>query len=140
MRRRHLSESVKKRVAADQEWRCAKCAKILPATFQVDHVIPHAIGGSDHPRNLEALCVDCHASKSQVENARIAHHKKLLKSCEGRGRSGASASAVPCWQCHRVVSTYFVHQCDNRGEDGLYDTLMLNSFDGVAEDPLGDCV
>ena len=105
---------MKKRVGASQEWKCAKCAKLLPATFQVDHVIPHAIGGSDHPSNLEALCVECHAAKSQSENARIAHHKKLEKLC-------IRSSEVPCWTCHRVVSTYFEHACDHRGEDGLYD-------------------
>ena len=114
MKRRHLGESMKKRVGASQEWKCAKCAKLLPATFQVDHVIPHAIGGSDHPSNLEALCVECHAAKSQSENARIAHHKKLEKLC-------TRSSEVPCWTCHRVVSTYFEHACDHRGEDGLYD-------------------
>jgi 5-methylcytosine-specific restriction endonuclease McrA len=115
MKRRHLGESMKKRVGAAQEWRCAHCAKLLPATFQVDHVKPHAIGGSDHPSNLEALCVECHASKSQTENARIAHHKKLLIHCEN------SNSAKPCWTCHRVISTYFTHHCDNLGEDGLYE-------------------
>ena len=114
-RQRRLGESTKKRVAASQEWRCATCTKILPATFQVDHVYPHALGGSDHPSNLEALCVECHATKSQVEQARIAHHKKLEKQCE------ISSSYIPCWTCHRIVSTYFVHNCDYRGEDGLYE-------------------
>ena len=61
---------MKKRVAASQEWRCAKCTKILPPTFQVDHVFPHSLGGTDHPCNLEALCVECHAAKSQIEQAR----------------------------------------------------------------------
>ena len=116
-RQRRLGESMKKRVAASQEWRCATCTKILPATFQVDHVYPHALGGSDHPSNLEALCVECHAAKSQVEQARIAHHKKMEKQCE------TSSSSVPCWTCHRIVSTYFIHTCDHRGEDGLYDVL-----------------
>ena len=114
MRRRHLGESTKKRVAATQGWTCAKCKKMLPATFQVDHVTPHAVGGSDHPSNLEALCVECHASKSQVEQARIAHHKKLEKTC------APYASYTPCWTCHRIVSTYFTHSCDHRGEDGLF--------------------
>ena len=106
---------MKKRVAAAQEWKCATCTKILPATFQVDHVYPHALGGSDHPSNLEALCVECHASKSQIEQARIAHHKKMEKWCQ-------SSSSKVCWTCHRIVSTNFKHTCDHRGEEGLYDT------------------
>lgn len=122
-RQRKLGESMKKRVAASQEWRCAKCVKILPATFQVDHVFPHSLGGSDHPSNLEALCVECHASKSQVEQARIAHHKKLEALCAGSNTTG------PCWSCHRIVSTFFTHTCDNRGEEGLYDPQMLNLVD-----------
>lgn len=116
-RKRHLGNSMKKRVGASQEWRCAKCKELLPATFQVDHVVPHAIGGTDHPSNLEALCVECHAAKSQSEMARISHHKQLLKICE------TELSSTACWHCHRIVSTYFDHtqSCDHRGEDGLYD-------------------
>ena len=124
MRHRKLGESMKKRVAAAQEWRCAKCTKLLPATFQVDHVFPHALGGTDHPSNLEALCVECHASKSQVEQARIAYHKKLEKLVA----SPNTSSSVPCWTCHRIVSTYFTHTCDNRGEDGLYDKVQENAY------------
>jgi len=120
MRRRHLQESVKKRVAASQEWKCAQCDRVLPATFQVDHVYPHALGGSDHPDNLEALCVECHARKSQVEQRRIAYHKKCLQLLESQG---SNRSFVPCWTCHRIVSTYFTHTCDHRGEDGLYDRV-----------------
>jgi hypothetical protein len=127
MRRRHLGESTKKRVAAGQEWRCAKCNKILSATFQVDHVIPHSIGGSDHPSNLEALCVECHADKSQIEQSRISHHKRLLKLCQ------ESKSAVPCWTCHRIVSTHFQHTCDHRGLDGIYDDLHDNMYEDLQE-------
>ena len=112
---------MKKRVAATQEWRCAKCNKVLPATFQVDHVYPHALGGSDHPSNLEALCVECHASKSQIEQARIAHHKKLDTLC----LTIPKQHAVPCWTCHRIVSTFFKHTCDHRGEEGMYDKWHL---------------
>ena len=131
MRHRRLGESMKKRVAAHQEWRCANCTKMLPATFQVDHVFPHALGGSDHPSNLEALCVECHASKSQIEQARIAHHKKLERLCQ----SGTPSSA-PCWTCHRIVSTYFTHTCDNRGEEGLYENVYtLSNAQVVVEQP-----
>lgn len=117
---RRLGESMKKRVAAAQEWRCATCQKMLPATFQVDHVFPHSLGGSDHPSNLEALCVECHASKSQAEQARIAHHKKL------QTLALSCPSAQACWTCHRIVSTHFHHICDHRGEEGLYDTTTID--------------
>ncbi|MGP5121968.1 HNH endonuclease [Glutamicibacter ardleyensis] len=32
---------------------------------QVDHVIPHARGGSDHPSNLIVCCAACNASKGE---------------------------------------------------------------------------
>jgi hypothetical protein len=127
MRHRRLGKSMKKRVAASQEWRCAKCTKILPPTFQVDHVFPHSLGGTDHPCNLEALCVECHAAKSQIEQARIAHHKKLEKRCLSDRHS------VPCWTCHRIVSTYFTHTCDYRGENGLYDNMYEDMYEDIAQ-------
>lgn len=50
---RRLGESMKKRVAAAQEWRCATCQKMLPATFQVDHVFPHSLGAAITPPTLK---------------------------------------------------------------------------------------
>jgi hypothetical protein len=35
--------------------------------FELDHVRPLSDGGSDDPSNLQALCVKCHAQKSQSE-------------------------------------------------------------------------
>ena len=28
-----------------------------------DHIIPHALGGSNEPENIQILCVDCNLSK-----------------------------------------------------------------------------
>src|SRR3989344_1371026 len=109
-KRRRLSESVKKRVAAAQSWRCAEFAQLLPATYQVDHIIPHCIGGSDDIRNLRALCVSCHATKTQCEGPRIQHHRTLVAS------SSTLPSSTVCWHCPRILSTYFTHECDHRGE------------------------
>ena len=67
-RRRKVSEKTKKIVAAGQAWRCKLCNDILQSTYQVDHVVPLYRGGSNAPDNLRALCVGCHAEKTQNES------------------------------------------------------------------------
>ena len=66
-RLRRVTESVKKRVAASQAWKCAACAEVLQATYQIDHRQPLWRGGSNEPDNLQALCPNCHAAKTQIE-------------------------------------------------------------------------
>lgn len=41
-------------------YRCQQCGR--PANH-VDHVIPKARGGTDHPSNLQALCASCNLEK-----------------------------------------------------------------------------
>jgi len=40
--------------------------QVIQAT-EVDHKIPRARGGSDHPDNLQALCKSCHSAKTLRE-------------------------------------------------------------------------
>jgi 5-methylcytosine-specific restriction protein A len=52
---------------------CGHCrdntGQLTPAT-QVDHIIPKAQGGTDHPENLQSLCAPCHSRKTQQERQR----------------------------------------------------------------------
>jgi hypothetical protein len=66
--KRSVSETKKKYVAAQQNWRCGHCDKQLPAWFEVDHKIRLEHGGSNHIDNLVALCRDCHGEKTAIEN------------------------------------------------------------------------
>lgn len=66
--KRSVSETKKKYVAAQQNWKCGKCGKQLPAWFEVDHKIRLEYGGSNHIDNLVALCRDCHGEKTAIEN------------------------------------------------------------------------
>ena len=66
--KRSVSETKKKFVAANQNWKCAKCSTQLPAWFEVDHKIRLDRGGDNHVNNLEALCRNCHGKKTAMES------------------------------------------------------------------------
>ena len=42
-------------------FRCQLCGQ---KATQADHIIPRAMGGTDDPGNLQALCTHCHAVKT----------------------------------------------------------------------------
>ena len=66
--KRCVSETKKKFVASQQNWKCGHCQKQLPAWFETDHKIRLEHGGSNHVDNLVALCRDCHGRKTAMEN------------------------------------------------------------------------
>ena len=65
--KRCVSETKKKFVAANQNWKCAHCSVQLPAWFEVDHKTRLDRGGDNHISNLEALCRNCHGKKTAME-------------------------------------------------------------------------
>lgn len=66
--KRCVSETKKKFVAANQNWKCAHCSVQLPAWFEVDHKTRLDRGGDNHISNLEALCRNCHGKKTAMES------------------------------------------------------------------------
>lgn len=66
--KRSVSETKKKFVAAQQNWKCGDCGEQLTAWFEVDHKIRLEYGGSNHIDNLVALCRECHGKKTTIEN------------------------------------------------------------------------
>ena len=86
---RRWTASEKRLVGARQEWRCADCAALLPATFECDHVQPLHNGGLDELENAEALCQRCHGAKTLRE--RIAFEKKrtaAIREAKARAADG----------------------------------------------------
>lgn len=65
--KRSVSESKKKYIASKQGWKCRECTNILPATYEVDHIIRLQHGGSNEMDNLQALCPSCHRNKTMME-------------------------------------------------------------------------
>jgi hypothetical protein len=64
--KRSVGETKKKYVAANQNWKCAKCTTQLSAWFEVDHKTSLEHGGSNEVSNLEALCRECHGEKTAI--------------------------------------------------------------------------
>lgn len=64
---RQVSQLMKKKVAAQQQWRCGHCQAVLDASFEVDHITPLFRGGENNEQNLVALCRNCHGKKTVEE-------------------------------------------------------------------------
>lgn len=111
MSKRKLKESDKKIIASNQEWKCNVCLKILPSTYQIDHIIPFSISNNDNIINLQALCANCHSKKTQQEYNRILKFKKL---CSLQKKD-------LCWYCLSDISSF--HKCDKE----LIPITIINS-------------
>ena len=66
--KRSVSETKKKYVASNQNWKCGNCQSQLDHTFEIDHKIRLEYGGGNDVQNLIALCRNCHGRKTANEN------------------------------------------------------------------------
>ena len=66
--KRCVSETKKKYVAAQQDWKCGDCDNKLDHTYEIDHKIRLEYGGGNDVQNLVALCRNCHGRKTAAEN------------------------------------------------------------------------
>jgi hypothetical protein len=72
-RKRAITNRERLKVAAAQDWLCARCQKTFgpELTFEVDHKISWAEGGTNHHINLQALCPNCHAEKTHQDRDKV---------------------------------------------------------------------
>ena len=66
--KRSVSETKKKYVASQQNWKCGHCECQLNAWFEVDHKVRLEHNGGNDVGNLVALCRECHGKKTAMEN------------------------------------------------------------------------
>jgi hypothetical protein len=66
--KRSVSETKKKYVASQQDWKCGHCKSQLDHTFEIDHRVRLEYGGGNDVDNLIALCRNCHGKKTASEN------------------------------------------------------------------------
>jgi len=61
-----------------QKGRCAECGTPLKKKYDVDHIKPIALGGSNDRRNLQLLCGPCNRAKGAKHPLRFAQEKGRL--------------------------------------------------------------
>jgi 5-methylcytosine-specific restriction protein A len=57
---------IRKRIALRDLYTCQRCGAVV-AHFEIDHIVPLFLGGSDSDINRQLLCVSCHKEKSDEE-------------------------------------------------------------------------
>lgn len=101
---RKLSESQKKVVAYRQKYNCNECKCLLPPSYEVDHILPLALGGTNGLSNLQALCPPCHTLKTRSQRHKVlgstAARANAERSCANCGTSGVTLLA--CARCKTV--------------------------------------
>lgn len=70
MLRRHITPIERNSIAQKQDYKCNTCHQLLPVVYEIDHVHELCDGGEDNHDNLQALCPNCHRSKTQFESSR----------------------------------------------------------------------
>ena len=59
-----------------QDHKCNECKKVIDLKkCQFDHIIPLGAGGEDNINNIQALCIDCHYTKSKSEHENGEYHR-----------------------------------------------------------------
>jgi hypothetical protein len=64
-----VSNSLQRRIMAEQCFKCNECKEPLGADFEFDHITRRSDGGSNDRDNLQALCHPCHDAKTRREQA-----------------------------------------------------------------------
>lgn len=114
---RSVSEAEKKIVAARAAWRCSSCDSLLASTYQIDHIKPLCEGGSNSISNLTALCVSCHARKTQLEAIDRAKRlrdraikEKIKAAADAREDYVVVRSGARVLQCQTCLRTRPLHE------------------------------
>ena len=80
VRRPTFSTSFRLNLFLKRKGTCAACSQKIDAgkAWDIDHILPLALGGTNAPDNLQILCRPCHRSKtSHSDIPRIAKTKRL---------------------------------------------------------------
>jgi len=80
MKRQAFSTTFRLSLFLEQKGTCQSCKLTIQAgqAWDIDHILPIALGGTNEPENLQILCRPCHRSKTtQSDIPRIAKTKRL---------------------------------------------------------------
>ena len=96
VRRPTFSTSFRLSLFLKRKGTCAACSQKIDAgkAWDIDHILPLAMGGTNAPENLQILCSPCHRAKtSHSDIPRIAKTKRL-KACH-LGARAPSRRPIP---------------------------------------------
>ena len=82
--RKIWSEAIKRRIACEQDYKCAICKQQLPPVWHADHKIPLHIKEDNRIENCQILCALCHAEKTQMEMIRLHEIREEKRTGESR--------------------------------------------------------
>ena len=63
---------------------CQDC-ETRTGPFEIHHIIPRGMGGSDHPKNLKMVCKGCHKRYNEKFNGRIISRKARIRKARRAG-------------------------------------------------------
>lgn len=114
VRRKNLSSILVKQILFQYDYKCAVCGSTLTPTHELDHkkslTHPHWLSMPDdeaellanRPNNIQPLCRECHAVKTQRETLRdITVRQSVARSIQG----------LSCPVCLKMHSPYFYPKC-----------------------------
>jgi 5-methylcytosine-specific restriction endonuclease McrA len=79
----------------EQKGKCVYCLCDIRPEFQVDHIVPVALGGSNDKGNLQLLCKPCNLDKRDKDPA------EYLKTIRARRKNGRRSSDLSALVKHR---------------------------------------
>ena len=68
-------------IAKEQGFKCVLCQCSIKTYFEVDHIKSLGCGGNNERENLQAICKDCHKTKTNLDSAeRLFNHDNTISS------------------------------------------------------------
>jgi 5-methylcytosine-specific restriction endonuclease McrA len=61
--------------AHSEKWPCNNCSTTYETNYEVDHIVPLGMGGTNDWDNLQLLCPTCHKAKTKVDVRKIREYK-----------------------------------------------------------------
>jgi 5-methylcytosine-specific restriction protein A len=65
--RGYALQKIRLRILLRDGYACRVCGRASADGLEIDHVVPLHLGGKETDQNRQALCPECHAAKSAIE-------------------------------------------------------------------------
>lgn len=127
--RRRIPEAVLKQVGAAAGWRCGACGELLSSVFELDHRVPLHKGGTDAAENLQPLCCQCHALKTQRERLKRMHERQeaVAEAAAAAAAAAASTATPPGTKPKRKRLSQQHHEAETH-EEFLHNRFLRFAF------------